>query len=208
MPKTRLTRKERERRRHKEEIMAVASNLFSIKGFHNVSMQEIANSSEFAVGTLYNFFKSKDALFEEMVRVCSERIISVLSSIIDGPGNELERLRAFIRYTPELLEETGDFINVYVSQLGQRSHKLAKERNGDLPDKVLDLKLERLIKAGIDNRMFRPVDPAIATKAIISTMETIAFETAGLVNKAGLTDITRKVEQFFIDGLLVPEGAR
>ena len=208
MAKVKLTRKEKERQRHKEEIMAVASNLFSVKGFHNVSMQEIAKASEFAVGTLYNFFDSKDALFEEMTRVCSERIISVLSSIIDGPGSELERLRAFIRYTPELLEETGDFIKLYVSQFGQRSHKLARKQNENVPGKVLDSKIERVIKAGIDKGMFRPVDPTIAAKAIISTLETIAFETAGLVDKAGLTEISRKVEQFFIDGLLMPEGAR
>jgi len=208
MVETRLTRKERERQRRKEEILVAASNLFSAKGFHNVSMQEIARASEFAVGTLYNFFESKDALFDEMERVCSERIIGGLSSIIDGSGSEVERLRAFIRYQPELLEEHGDFIKLYVSQLGQRSHKLAKTRNENGPGKVLDSKVEQVIKAAIDKGLFRPVDPAIAAKAILSTMETIVFESAGLVDKAGLTDISRKVEQLFIDGLLMPEGAR
>jgi AcrR family transcriptional regulator len=206
MLKTTLTRKERERQRRKEEILAAASNLFSAKGFHNVSMQEVAKASEFAVGTLYNFFKSKEVLFDDMARVCAERIIGVLSGIIDGSGSEVERLRAFIRYQPELLEEHADFIKLYVSQLGQRSHKLSRTRKENSPGNVLDSKVEQVIKAGIDKGMFRPVDPAIAAKAISSTLETIAFETAGLVDKAGLTDIFRKVEQLFLDGLLIPGG--
>lgn len=46
MAKTGLSRKERDRLRHKEEILAVALRLFSDRDFHNVSMQEIAEESE------------------------------------------------------------------------------------------------------------------------------------------------------------------
>lgn len=206
MANARLTRKERERQRRKEDILVAASNLFSTKGFHNVSMQEIANASEFAVGTLYNFFKSKEALFEEMARVCVERIVGVLSAIIDGSGSEVERMRAFIRYQPRLLEENADFIKLYVSEIGQRAQKLSRKRKENDHGKVLDLKVEQVIKAGIDKGMFRPVDPAIYAKAISSTMETIAFETAGQLDRAGLTDTFSKVEQLFLDGLLMPGG--
>jgi hypothetical protein len=44
-----LTRKDREKIRHKEEILKAALNLFSSKGFNNVSMQDIALESEFAL---------------------------------------------------------------------------------------------------------------------------------------------------------------
>ncbi|MBW1921133.1 MAG: helix-turn-helix transcriptional regulator, partial [Deltaproteobacteria bacterium] len=41
MPETQLTRRERERLRHRKEILEAAVELFSEKGFYNVSMQEI-----------------------------------------------------------------------------------------------------------------------------------------------------------------------
>jgi AcrR family transcriptional regulator len=203
-----LTRKERERLRHKGEILAAALNLFSTRGFHNVSMQEIARASEFAVGTLYNFFDSKDALFEEMTRNCGERILGTLSAIIDGPGSEVERLRAYIRYQPRLLGEHAEFIKLYVSELGQRARKLSQNRDENEISKVLSSKVEQVIKAGVDKGVLRSVDPAITAKAICSTVETLAFETAGHVDKARLTDMFDKVEQLFLDGLLVPGGAR
>ena len=64
MAKKQLSRKQRERLRHRQEILDMALKLFSERGFHNVSMQQIAEASEFAVGTLYNFFQSKEMLLK------------------------------------------------------------------------------------------------------------------------------------------------
>ena len=92
-----LPRKERERLRHRQEILAAAMRLFAEKGFHDVSMQEIAAKAEFATGTLYKFFTSKEALFDELTHNCGQRIVGDLTVILDGPGDEVDRLRTFIR---------------------------------------------------------------------------------------------------------------
>jgi AcrR family transcriptional regulator len=42
-----ISRKEREKIRHRTEILNKALDLFSEKGFHNVSMQEFAGRSEY-----------------------------------------------------------------------------------------------------------------------------------------------------------------
>ena len=203
MAKTKLTRKEREKLRHKEEILSAAQHLFSDKGFHNVSMQEIAQDSEFAVGTLYNFFESKEALFEELTRNCAERIVGTLSAILDGPGNEVQHLRAFIRHQPRLLEENAEFIKMYVREIGQRARKLSKKRDENDIGKVINIKIEQLIKTGIAKGMFRSVDPTITSMAICSTIETMAFETAGRLDKVEITDMSNKLEQLFLEGLLI-----
>ena len=44
-----------------------ALDLFSQKGYHNVSMQEIAEKAEFAIGTLYKFFQNKEDLYKALV---------------------------------------------------------------------------------------------------------------------------------------------
>jgi AcrR family transcriptional regulator len=208
MAQKQLTRKERDRLRHRQEILDKALKLFTEHGFHNVSMQQIARASEFAVGTLYNFFESKDALFDEITRSCVEQIVGALSAIIDGPGNEAQRLRAFIRYHPRLLEEHEEFVKLYVSVLGPKARKLPRNRDENHMGNVLDSKVEQLIEAGISKGIFRSVDPVITAKAISSTMQTVSFETVGLDDKARITDIFSKVEQLFIDGLLIPESGR
>ena len=206
MTKTKLTRKEREKLRHKEEILSAALHLFSSKGFHNVSMQEIAQASEFAVGTLYNFFESKETLFDEMTRNCGERITSTLLVVLDGPGTEVERLTNFIRYLPTLLEEHADFIRMYVSELGTRGAMLLKKQANGTSKAAFNARLEQLLESGIHKGIFCRVDPRIAMQAINSIIETLAFEIAGRFDKKEAMDMFDKVEKLFVGGLLLPEG--
>ena len=200
-----LSRKERERMRHRQEILDKALKLFTEQGFHNVSMQQIAEASEFAVGTLYNFFESKEALFDELIKRSGERIIDTLMVIVEAPGTEVERLTRFIRHTPVLLEENAAFIKLYVTELGTRGAKLSSQRDKENYDAVLNVKLEQLLEDGMRKGLFRRVDPVIAVKAIISTIETLAFEIADQFDKAAATEMFEKVEQLFVGGLLLPE---
>lgn len=206
MSEEQLSRKERERLHHKQEILDTALQLFSDNGFHNVSMQQIAEASEFSVGTLYNFFDSKDALFDEMINTCGERIIGKLISVLDTPGTEVERLTNFIRYASTLLEEHAQFIKMYVSELGTRAAKLSQKEQKKNFDVMLNSRLEQILEDGIRSGCFRRVDPAVTAIAINSTIETLAFELAGNFDKAVAMDTFTKVEQLFIGGLLLPEG--
>ena len=206
MTTAKLTRKEREKLRHKEEILSAALHLFSDKGFHNVSMQEIAQASEFAVGTLYNFFESKESLFDEMAKSCGEKITSTLIAVLDSPGTEVECLTNFIRYLPTLLEEHTDFIRMYVSELGTRGAMLSKKRATDTSKAALNAKLEKLLENGIRKGIFRQVDPRITMQAITSIIETLAFEIVGRFNKKEAIDMFDKVEKLVVRGLLLPEG--
>jgi AcrR family transcriptional regulator len=201
---TKLSRRQRERQRHRNEILSAALRLFSQKGFHEVSMQEIAAEAEFATGTLYNFFPSKEALFEELTQSCAERIITDLSAILDVPGDEVDRLRTFIRRQPALLAEHAEFIKVYVSEFGTRGAKVSKKQEADQFHFILDAKLAQLLEAGMAKGVLRRVDPALTAKALHSILETLAFEMAGDFDKAKATDAFTKVEQLFLEGLLLP----
>jgi len=62
-----LSRKERERERHRQEILAAAERVFVRKGYHSATVEEIAQEAEFAVGTIYKFFKGKDDLYARVI---------------------------------------------------------------------------------------------------------------------------------------------
>lgn len=206
MATKRLSRKERDRLRHRQEILDKALKLFTERGFHNVSMQQIADASEFAVGTLYNFFENKESLFDELMRMCEERIIEALVVILDAPGTEMDRLTRYIRYTPDMLEEHAPFIKLFVSELGTRGVKLSHSRDKDHFDSMIYARLEQLLVDGIRKGLFRPVDPAITAKALSSISETLALEMVDRFDKNEAKEIFDKVEHLFIGGLLRPGG--
>lgn len=202
------TRRQRERLHHKQEILSAALRLFAAKGFQNVSMQEIASEAEFAVGTMYNFFASKEALFDELVADAGERIVSSMASILDQPGTEAERLAGYFRSLSAQLEEHALLIKFYILEAGARVPMFPKGRSQSTVKAVLTSKLCDLIGDGIRNGHFRRVHPDIAVIAITSTLETLAFQMAGNFDKAMATKVFAKVEQFFLNGLLKPKETR
>lgn len=181
MDREKLSRKQRDKLRHREEILDTALTLFSSKGFHNVSMQEIANDSEFGMGTLYAFFQSKEALFEELMDNTGEQVLDELSKILDGPGNEAERLIGFLRHQPQLQQQHGQAIKLIVSEFGVQGSKLSKVRDQHDIHEKLDSSLVRIIKEGVRKGIFRSVDPGITAKAITATTQAIIFIPSGVL---------------------------
>ena len=196
------SRKERERNQRKKDILSISLALFSKRGFKNVSMQEIADKAEYAVGTLYNLFGSKDALFQELYEKSSAQIKDAVLKILDGPGTEIRRLFLFFRSLPDVLEENAEFIKLYVTEMGQAHTRLRHMTSSNDMKSVTNNALSGLIAKGIKKGVFRSVDPQITAKAIGSLIETLAFEIEGEFNKKDITASFKKAEQLFIEGLL------
>ena len=89
------SRREREKLLQRQEILAVALTLFSEKGYHNVSMQEVAGKAEFAIGTLYKFFQNKEDLYRVLVLEECEKFYDAFDRALEAPGDEVEKLRKY-----------------------------------------------------------------------------------------------------------------
>lgn len=57
-------RKDRERNFKKNEIAEAATKLFAIKGYESTTLDEIASLAQFGKGTIYNYFNSKEHIYE------------------------------------------------------------------------------------------------------------------------------------------------
>jgi len=68
--------REKKKIARKDRIFAAAVDLFNNKGFSNTSMQDIAEKSNVAVGTLYNYFPSKHDLLLDIIQEQMEFKIS------------------------------------------------------------------------------------------------------------------------------------
>jgi len=207
--KEKLSRRQRDRLRHRDEILMVALRLFSEKGYHSVSMQEVAEAAEFSVGTLYNLFESKEALLDELMASNTQEIMADILGILDGPGNEVERLRTLFRRQPEIMEEHAAFIKLHFAEVS--SYTAERAQKGTPKDEfrvVLDAKVSALIASGVEKGLFRDVDPMVTAKAIHAFMESTAFEVAGRFDKAAVVDLLAKAEQFFLGGLLAAGGSQ
>lgn len=79
----------RKKAQREQRIMQAGRELFIKKGFGDTTMEEIAERAEVGVGTLYNYFKNKNALlvaiFDEVHLQAVEKIEAVVKDPPDDP---------------------------------------------------------------------------------------------------------------------------
>ncbi|MDD3275094.1 MAG: helix-turn-helix domain containing protein, partial [Candidatus Omnitrophica bacterium] len=58
-----LSRKERDRKLRRADILKAAEHLFALKGYHKATIRDIAKEAQYATGTVYLHFKDKGDLY-------------------------------------------------------------------------------------------------------------------------------------------------
>ena len=80
----------------KEQIILASLNLFSIKGFYNTTIPDIASSLKMSVGNMYNYFKSKDILAKEIIKYVSHYFGEKIKEINDENISTKEKIRKIV----------------------------------------------------------------------------------------------------------------
>ena len=204
MTKTGLSRKEREKLRHKEEILATALKLFSDKGFYNVSMQEIAEQSEFSVGTLYKFFESKESLFAALIRSCAHRVSDILIPILDEKADDKQKIINYIEAHKQIIEEHASSIRLYLSQNLQSALALRPdvEPETNAVRGAIRQKLSDVFKSGMRNGIFKSIDPWMTTLSLTAALESFIFSVIKSPEKISIEDGISRIKELFFMGIV------
>ncbi|MBU0547208.1 MAG: TetR/AcrR family transcriptional regulator [Candidatus Omnitrophica bacterium] len=111
-----LPRKERDKLLRRADILNAAARVFAEKGYHKASMSDIAKQAEYAVGTIYLYFKDKQALYLALTDEKVDELIKRVKERIGKAHGGLEKIRALIDEELNYFEENDDFFRIYFSQ--------------------------------------------------------------------------------------------
>jgi len=114
--KEKLPRRDRDKLRQRQEMLGAALTLFSEKGYHNVSMQEIAETAEFAIGTLYKFFKNKEDLYKSLILEQADKFHLALRKALTETDDEIEKLRNYVRTKGAVFMGNTPIIRLYFAE--------------------------------------------------------------------------------------------
>lgn len=87
-PTTRLPRQKRRR-----QLLELATEVFSRKGFQATSMDDIAAAAGVTKPVLYQHFTSKESLYAEVLDIIAETMIAEVRAIGQVQGDTSERVR-------------------------------------------------------------------------------------------------------------------
>ncbi len=174
MEDQKLPRREREKLRQRQEMLATALDLFSQKGYHNVSMHEVAEKAEFAIGTIYKFFQSKEELYKALVlELCDEFEDSIMRAI-EQPQDEVEKLRSYVRAKTEVFRRNLPFIRLYLAESRGASFNLKAGLDDEIRQRyyISVESIAAIFAGGIKNQRFKKIaDPYYLAVALSSVID-------------------------------------
>jgi AcrR family transcriptional regulator len=151
----------------RNQILLGAAEVFAEKGFHKATTKEIAKAAGISEGTIYNYFENKDEILLAMIDLLA--VQSLQSLVIDQHIEEPRQLFTAIFYNRyQLIQERGHLIAPIMAEVFADAH--LRQEVYDKIIKPLAAHLEQYLRAKIEAKEFRELDPVIVTRAIVGAM--------------------------------------
>lgn len=151
----------------KTVIEEAAKELLIKQGFHATSMRDIAKTADVSLGNLYNYYKTKEDIFESIINryliIIDQKLREIFESI-DEPL-EPESLRDFGGQVGELVNQHHDFwLLMYIDVLEFQNRHFRKMFDG-LAERFRRTFSEKFDEAEKRGDLRAGIDPAIGFTA-------------------------------------------
>ena len=140
--------REESRAVYRRAILEAAIRVFGQTGFRDTKIADIAREAGVATGTLYNYFSSKEDIFQSILEDGRERLRAELDlqASVEDP---LVRLREMVRVLFDFLEEHGLIFTIYLQLGASMVHVPAPNDEDDLfRQDVLARLQQAIVEAG------------------------------------------------------------
>ena len=157
--RTNARSKDQEKSALERRLLSAAARLFAERGFHRAGIRDVAQAARVSIGTVYHYFRSKEAILECLLRGEIERRRRFLDEL-RARGEPLFRERKDVArlIRREWLDPTPG--------LHVKTQRIYDEGAGYLA---------QVIKEGIAAGKIQPCDPVLTAYAMLGAVEAVAL---------------------------------
>lgn len=101
----------------RQQILDAAYIIFSRKGYHRATVDEIIALADTGKGTVYNYFNNKEQLFYTLIKERSAPFESTLENIVLSAEQPLEKIETIIKAFLEFYKENADLWRVVMYEV-------------------------------------------------------------------------------------------
>lgn len=180
------------------QIMAVSAELFATRGIAATTVRDIGDAAGVLSGSLYHYFRSKDAIIAEVLASFMDDIHALFSEVVGRATSPLETVRGLVHATLLTIERHPHPTAIY-----QNDRQYLREHGLLTP---VDAKSREIrgfwmaaIEAGIADRTFRDDVPAeVFYRSLRDTLwATMHWPNRGNYDMSEFGDL---VSALFLDG--------
>ena len=188
----------------KSDILQAAAQIFRRKGYHAASMQDIADAVHLQKASLYHHVTGKQDILLAILDKALDLLIDDLQQVVDSDLTPEEKIRRAMQIYIERLTEDTSLAAVLLLEYRSLEPDL-RVRHIERRDRY-DHLWRGLIREGVEVNLFRPVDEAVATFALLGVQNWMItwFRQDGRFTARQLAD---QFCDLFINGLRVREEA-
>ena len=176
MPRPAKSRKAAWEDMMKQSIFQATVTVMKEHGPAGIRMDRVARAAEMATGTLYNYFKDKEALLLHVIETVFEPIHENLLSIRDSHMSPKDKLEEYFRLTFNDFDEQREVITILIRA---KDFWAARDKSSSSPEMNCRLAImgiiSEILEEGIACGLFRRCSTVHAATMImgmvISTME-------------------------------------
>ena len=158
--------------RRTDAILDAAYDVFSTKGYHNATVDDIAQQAGVSKGTCYQYFSGKEEIFVATLDRNLGKLFAEAETAAESATDALAKMGLKgLTIISKFKELQFMFIGLYTEIMGGNLELKAKA--AELFDRVAKFLAED-IEQGIKQKVFRPVEP-----------ETVAYAMIGIAGAVG-----------------------
>jgi AcrR family transcriptional regulator len=198
-----LARKEREFKIRRMEILEQAEKIFAAKGFHNVTMAEIASASGFSIGSLYQFFEGKENLYTTMLLEKLDLMYAQIREAVNKAKDTPAKIDALVNAHFRFVEQNRDFCRLFLrSESAAVSDVMISLQQKLINDYLQQIKfIENYLKSGVKSGYLRPLPVNSMARALFGLIRATAIDWMISPTEESLTTQKDFIMELFLRGL-------
>jgi len=140
----------------REKILAAALEVFSSRGFHGATVDEVAERARLGKGTVYRHFSSKRELFSELIRSKVAELEEAVTGTIDPRADVLETIETYLRIYFGFFDRNRNLYKVLIQEQSDFGAEVKALYIGNILKKLPLLK-RKILQAGKNGRL-KPIN--------------------------------------------------
>ncbi|QHQ60884.1 TetR family transcriptional regulator [Anaerocolumna sedimenticola] len=158
----------------RKEIAEAAKELFTDYGYKAVSMDQIAQKSNVAKGTLYLYFKDKEDLFMYLINGFIKEFDSYVVDIVNKKLSLVDEIHEVI-YNMLMYRKNQEFLYKIVKEAKEFRTQVSC-KVVDMLDDTISVYLEKRLNNAVEKGLIKPCNTTLLTFLVIKVYTALAFE--------------------------------
>lgn len=157
----------------KEIVVETARSLFTRFGFNKTTVDEIARDSFVAKSTIYNYFDSKEEIFNQVIEKEASILFNEINTALEGISDPFEKLRTYATTRMSHIKKLTNLYTALHDEYLSHYSLIEKARKKSLEKEINMIK--NIFQEGIDRGVFEKLELNLISFTIITAWSSLDF---------------------------------